>query len=72
MIVIAGYLNFTADQTKPVKQEAAAETAEKIREEKIGMEKLASDLCRYKRTGLQREGTATDVSESEYLPCNTV
>ena len=31
MIVIAGYLNFTADQTKPVKQEAAAETAEKIR-----------------------------------------
>ena len=40
MIVIAGYLNFTADQTKPVKQEAAAETAEKIREEKIGMEKL--------------------------------
>ena len=28
MIVIAGYLNFTADQTKPVKQEAAAETAE--------------------------------------------
>lgn len=35
MIVIAGYLNFTADQTKPVKQEAAAETAEKIREENI-------------------------------------
>lgn len=38
MIVIAGYLNFTADQTKPVKQEAAAETAEKIREENIQAE----------------------------------
>ena len=38
MIVIAGYLNFTADQTKPVKQEAAAETAEKIREEYIQAE----------------------------------
>lgn len=35
-------------------------------------EKLHLNLCRYKRTGLQREGTATDVSESEYLPCDTV
>ena len=42
MIVIAGYLNFTADQTKPVKQEAAAETAEKIREEKIQAEEAAA------------------------------
>nr|WP_270514389.1 SpoIIIAH-like family protein [Coprococcus catus] len=41
MIVIAGYLNFTADQTKPVKQEAAAETAEKIREENIQAEEAA-------------------------------
>lgn len=43
MIVIAGYLNFTADQTKPVKQEAAAETAEKIREENIQAEEAAAD-----------------------------
>ena len=42
MIVIAGYLNFTADQTKPVKQEAAAETAEKIREENIQAEESAA------------------------------
>lgn len=42
MIVIAGYLNFTADQTKPVKQEAAAETAEKIREENIQAEEVAA------------------------------
>ncbi|MCQ5055078.1 SpoIIIAH-like family protein [Agathobaculum butyriciproducens] len=42
MIVIAGYLNFTADQTKPVKQEAAAETAEKIREENIQAEEAAA------------------------------
>lgn len=42
MIVIAGYLNFTADQTKPVKQEAAAETAEKIREENIRAEEAAA------------------------------
>ena len=28
MIVIAGYLNFTADQTKPVKKEAESQTAE--------------------------------------------
>ena len=41
-IVIAGYLNFTADQTKPVKQEAAAETAEKIREENIQAEEAAA------------------------------
>ena len=41
MIVIAGYLNFTADQTKPVKQEAAAET-EKIREENIQAEEAAA------------------------------
>ena len=42
MLVIAGYLNFTADQTKPVKQEAAAETAEKIREENIQAEEAAA------------------------------
>ena len=42
MIGIAGYLNFTADQTKPVKQEAAAETAEKIREENIQAEEAAA------------------------------
>ena len=42
MIFIAGYLNFTADQTKPVKQEAAAETAEKIREENIQAEEAAA------------------------------
>ena len=42
MIVIAGYLNFTAVQTKPVKQEAAAETAEKIREENIQAEEAAA------------------------------
>ena len=42
MIVIAGYMNFTADQTKPVKQEAAAETAEKIREENIQAEEAAA------------------------------
>ena len=42
MIVIAGYLNFTADQTKPVKQEAAAETAEKMREENIQAEEAAA------------------------------
>lgn len=42
MIVIAGYLNFTADQTKPVKQEAAPETAEKIREENIQAEEAAA------------------------------
>ena len=42
MIVIAGYLNFTADQTKPVKQEAAAETAEKIREQNIQAEEAAA------------------------------
>ena len=42
MIVISGYLNFTADQTKPVKQEAAAETAEKIREENIQAEEAAA------------------------------
>lgn len=42
MIVIAGYLNFTADQTKPVKQEAAAETAEKIREKNIQAEEAAA------------------------------
>ena len=39
---IAGYLNFTSDQTKPVKQEAAAETAEKIREENIQAEEAAA------------------------------
>ena len=42
MIVIAGYLNFTADQTQPVKQEAAAETAEKIQEENIQAEEAAA------------------------------
>ncbi len=35
-------VNFTADQTKPVKQEAAAETAEKIREENIQAEEAAA------------------------------
>ena len=44
MIVIAGYLNFTADQTKPVKQEAAVETAEKIREENIQAEEAAAGV----------------------------
>ena len=33
MIVIAGYLNFTADQTKPVKKEAESQTAEKLQAE---------------------------------------
>ena len=42
MIVIAGYLTFTAEQPKPVKQEAAAETAEKIREENIQAEEAAA------------------------------
>ena len=42
MIAIAGYLNFTADKTKPVKQEAEAETAEKIREENIQAEEAAA------------------------------
>ena len=42
MIVIAGYLNFTADQTKPVKKEAESQTAEKIREENIQAEEAAA------------------------------
>ena len=42
MIVIAGYLNFTADKTKPVQQEAA-ETAEKIQAENIQAEEAAAD-----------------------------
>ena len=42
MIAIAGYLNFTADKTKPGKQEAEAETAEKIREENIQAEEAAA------------------------------
>lgn len=45
---------------------------EKIREEKIGMEKLHLIFADTRERGLQREGTATDVSESEYLPCDTV
>lgn len=43
MIVIAGYLNFTADQTKPVKQEAAAESAGNIQAENIQAEEAAAD-----------------------------
>ena len=42
MFVIAGYLKFTAVQTKPVTQEAAAETAEKIREVNIQAEEAAA------------------------------
>lgn len=42
MIVIAGYLNFTADQTKPVQQEAA-ETTDKIQAENIQAEEAAAD-----------------------------
>ncbi len=43
MIVIAGYLNFTADQTKPVKKEAESQTAEKIQAENIQAEEAAAD-----------------------------
>ena len=43
MIVIAGYLNFTADQTKPVKQEAAAESTGNIQAENIQAEEAAAD-----------------------------
>ena len=42
MIVIAGYLNFTADQTKPAKQEAVAESAQKIQAENIQAEEAAA------------------------------
>ena len=41
MIVIAGYLNFTADQTKPVKKEAESQTAEKLQAEEV-----TGDDCR--------------------------
>ena len=43
MIVIAGYLNFTADQTKPVKKEAESQTAEKLQAENIQAEEDAAD-----------------------------
>lgn len=43
MIVIAGYLNFTADQTKPVKKEAEPQTAEKLQAENIQAEEAAAD-----------------------------
>ena len=43
MIVIAGYLNFTADQTKPVKKEAESQTAEKLQAENIQAEEAAVD-----------------------------
>lgn len=43
MIVIAGYLNFTADQTKPVKKEAESQTAEKLQAESIQAEEAAAD-----------------------------
>ena len=43
MIVIAGYLNFTADQTKPVKKEAESQTAEKLQAENIQAEEAAAD-----------------------------
>ena len=42
MIVIAGYLNFTADQTKPVKKEAESQTAEKLQAENIQAEEAAA------------------------------
>ena len=43
MIVIAGYLNFTADQTKPVEKEAESQTAEKLQAENIQAEEAAAD-----------------------------
>lgn len=43
MIVIAGYLNFTTDQTKPVKKEAESQTAEKLQAENIQAEEAAAD-----------------------------
>lgn len=43
MIVIAGYLNFTADQTKPVKKEAESQTAEKLQAENMQAEEAAAD-----------------------------
>ena len=43
MIVIAGYLNFTANQTKPVKKEAESQTAEKLQAENIQAEEAAAD-----------------------------
>ena len=43
MIVIAGDLNFTADQTKPVKKEAESQTAEKLQAENIQAEEAAAD-----------------------------
>ena len=43
MIVIAGYLNFTAEQTKPVKKEAESQTAEKLQAENIQAEEAAAD-----------------------------
>ena len=64
MIVIAGYLNFTADQTKPVKQEAAAETAEKIREENIQAEEAAAG-AEADITSLPDEDLASVSAEAE-------
>ena len=64
MIVIAGYLNFTADQTKPVKQEAAAETAEKIREENIQAEEAAAG-AEADITSFQDEDLASVSAEAE-------
>lgn len=46
MIVIAGYLNFTADQTKPVKKEAESQTAEKLQAENIQAEEAQQMLRR--------------------------
>ncbi len=43
MIVIAGYLNFTADQTKPVKKEAQTQAAEKLQAENVQAEEAAAD-----------------------------
>lgn len=43
MIVIAGYLNFTADQTQPVKKEAESQMAEKLQAENIQAEEAAAD-----------------------------
>ena len=66
MIVIAGYLNFTADQTKPVKQEAAAETAEKIREENIQAEEAAFPDEDLASVSAEAESTAdTETPEGE-------
>lgn len=46
MIVIAGYLNFTADQTKPVKKEAESQTARSFRQRIYRRRKLQQMLRR--------------------------